>query len=57
MAPSGVQKEMIQPEDIFQCSEDGWTICRPINEVLKMTECAPLFMNAYRLRDAGISSI
>ena len=52
MAPSAVQKEMIQPDDIFQCDSAGMTVCKPAGE-LKLTECAPLFMLAYSMRDAG----
>jgi len=52
MAPSGVQKEMIQPCDVFECDLDGKIVCGPSSQ-LKLTECAPLFMNAYNLRNAG----
>ena len=52
MAPSGVQKEMIEPKDIFKCSSDGTVISAP-QTPLRLTECAPLFMNAYLFRDAG----
>lgn len=53
MAPSGVQKERIQPEDIFVLDREGNVLERPADESLKLTACAPLFFNAYRLRDAG----
>ncbi|KAJ3333544.1 hypothetical protein HDU76_006851 [Blyttiomyces sp. JEL0837] len=54
IAPSGVQKERIQPEDLFvvtpqrdilrsPCSSKGW----------KLSQCTPLFFNAYLMRDAG----
>jgi methylthioribulose-1-phosphate dehydratase len=52
MAPSGVQKERIGEDDIFELDEQGQVIRAPLGK-LKLTECAPLFMNAYRLRDAG----
>jgi methylthioribulose-1-phosphate dehydratase len=52
MAPSGVQKERIGEDDIFVLDEQGQVITAPLAK-LKLTECAPLFMNAYRLRDAG----
>ena len=52
MAPSGVQKEMIEPSDVFECDLSGEIICNPSSK-LKLTECAPLFMNAYNLRKAG----
>ncbi|MFN7954563.1 MAG: methylthioribulose 1-phosphate dehydratase [bacterium] len=53
MAPSGVQKERIQPQDLFTVDEQGAVLSRPADEALKLSECAPLFLNAYRLRGAG----
>ncbi|KFM60156.1 putative methylthioribulose-1-phosphate dehydratase, partial [Stegodyphus mimosarum] len=54
IAPSGVQKERIQPGDIFVVSADGCIISSPSEEKkLKISECTPLFMNAYHLRNAG----
>uniref|UniRef100_A0A8C5D4Z5 Methylthioribulose-1-phosphate dehydratase n=1 Tax=Gouania willdenowi TaxID=441366 RepID=A0A8C5D4Z5_GOUWI len=41
IAPSGVQKERIQPEDLFVCDMDQRDI-----------SCTPLFMNAYTMRGA-----
>lgn len=56
MAPSGVQKERIAPEDVFLLHADT-TACevvrRPSDPTLKLSECQPLFYSAYRLRDAG----
>lgn len=53
IAPSGVQKERIAPEDIFVLDEDGEIIEAPADADLKLSACAPLFYNAYRIRDAG----
>ena len=53
MAPSGVQKERIQPEDVFELTPDGDCLRSPKNPNLKLTECAPLFFNAFRQRGAG----
>ncbi len=53
MAPSGVEKEKIKPEDIFELDLRGEITKKPRNEKLKLTECAPLFMSAFDLRDAG----
>lgn len=57
MAPSGVQKERIQPEDVFVLAgeaELGCAVVRsPANPALRISECQPLFSNAYRMRDAG----
>lgn len=53
MAPSAVQKERIRPEHIFVLDRDGDIIERPDDPTLTLTACAPLFYNAYRLRDAG----
>ncbi len=57
MAPSGVQKERIRAEDVFLL--DGASLEQPkvlraaVDPDLKMSECQPLFFNAYRLRGAG----
>lgn len=55
VAPSGVQKERIQPEDIFVLAEDGETILEHprSSRPLKISECTPLFFNAYNIRNAG----
>lgn len=53
MAPSGVQKERIRPEDIFVLNLDGEVLERPEDPSLKLTACAPLFFAAMRQRDAG----
>lgn len=53
MAPSGVQKERLQEQDIFVLDLDGRVIEAPSNTKLKVSECAPLFFNAFRMRDAG----
>lgn len=53
MAPSGVQKERIAPEDVFVLDLDGEVVERPGNPALRVSECMPLFYNAYRTRGAG----
>ena len=53
MAPSGVQKERIQPEDVFVLDLEGQVLERPEDARLKLTECSPLFFHAFRARDAG----
>lgn len=52
MAPSGVQKERLRPEDLFELDEDG-TVRRAPAQGAKLSACAPLFFNAFRLRGAG----
>ncbi len=52
MAPSGVQKERLQPEDLFVLDESGDVLLAPPDE-FHLSECQPLFMNAYRLCNAG----
>ncbi|XP_068615985.1 methylthioribulose-1-phosphate dehydratase isoform X1 [Brachionichthys hirsutus] len=53
VAPSGVQKERIQPDDLFVCDADGTDIsCPPAWKALKKSQCTPLFMNAYAMRGA-----
>ncbi|KAH9494975.1 hypothetical protein Btru_018308 [Bulinus truncatus] len=54
IAPSGVQKERIQPEDIFVQTIDEQDIyLPPPSKKLKKSQCTPLFLNAYSMRNAG----
>ncbi len=57
IAPSGVQKERILPEDLFlldASSLDEPRILRqPKDSALRCSECTPLFLSAYRQRGAG----
>ncbi|KAF5916271.1 hypothetical protein HPG69_007352 [Diceros bicornis minor] len=51
IAPSGVQKERIQPEDMFVCDINEQDISGPPPyKNLKKSQCTPLFMNAYTIR-------
>ncbi len=52
MAPSGVQKERIQPEELFVLDREGDILSAPQGDYC-LSACKPLFMNAYRLRNAG----
>ncbi|KAG0258100.1 hypothetical protein BG011_003531 [Mortierella polycephala] len=52
IAPSGVQKERMQPQDLFVLEFANRNVLRkPL--VLKPSACTPLFYNAYTMRDAG----
>ena len=57
MAPSGVQKERMQPQDMFVLDSAGGelTAPRPLpgKPRLKLSQCAPLFQHAFTLRGAG----
>jgi len=53
MAPSGVQKERIAEEDIYVMDEAGTVLEGPTRPGVRPSECAPLFYNAFRMRDAG----
>ena len=53
MAPSGVQKERIVEDDLYELDMDGQVLSGPDRPGLKPSECAPLFFNAFRMRDAG----
>jgi len=54
IAPSGVQKERIKPEDLFvQDLAEKDLNCPPPEKKLKKSQCTPLFMNAYVKRGAG----
>lgn len=53
MAPSGVQKERIWPEDIFVLDAEGQVIQPPADPKLKVSACHPIFMGIYKRRGAG----
>ncbi|CAL5342644.1 unnamed protein product [Camellia sinensis] len=58
MSPSGVQKERTVPEDMYVLSSDGFILSSPRlkpypHNPLKCTDCAPLFLKAYEMRNAG----
>lgn len=52
IAPSGVQKERMTPDDVFVLDEEGRTLRAP-PEGLCVSACLPLFLLAYRLKNAG----
>ncbi|XP_017481964.1 PREDICTED: probable methylthioribulose-1-phosphate dehydratase [Rhagoletis zephyria] len=53
IAPSGVQKERMQPDDLFVQDDDGKDIQLPPDyKKLTKSQCTPLFMLAYRHRGA-----
>jgi methylthioribulose-1-phosphate dehydratase len=52
VAPSGVMKERLGPEDIFVLDSEGQVVAEP-GRGLKLSQCTPLFMAAYRQRGAG----
>ena len=51
MAPSGVEKERLQPSDIFELDRRGRI--KKAAPGKRLTACAPLFQAAYDHRDAG----
>lgn len=57
MAPSGVQKERMMPQDIFALDSDCGVLYSPMprwpGEAFRLSECAPLFSLPYSLRGAG----
>ena len=53
IAPSGVQKERMTPDQMFTLALDGAIIDRPLDETLRPSECTSLFLAAIRLRGAG----
>jgi len=58
MAPSGVQKERMEPDDMFVLDAQGNVLHTPVTrpppyKPPKLSECAPLFTAAYELRGAG----
>jgi hypothetical protein len=54
IAPSGVQKERIEPEHMFVGDIRGKDLALPAARLgLKKSQCTPLFMEAYVRRGAG----
>ncbi|KAJ9671611.1 hypothetical protein PVL29_025359 [Vitis rotundifolia] len=58
MSPSGVQKERMVPEDMYVLSPSGCFLSSPSpkpypNKPPKCSDCAPLFLKAYLMRNAG----
>jgi len=59
MAPSGVQKERLEANDLYTLDMDGNVLVPPLaasaggRPIPPVSACAPLFYNAYRLRNAG----
>ena len=53
VAPSGVQKERMRPEEMFTIALDGSPLTRPADPALRPSECSALFLRAINLRGAG----
>jgi len=54
MAPSGVQKEMIEPEWIYELDMRGEVVAGPDPRLgFAVSQCRPLFLAAMTLRGAG----
>ncbi|GFN98751.1 methylthioribulose-1-phosphate dehydratase [Plakobranchus ocellatus] len=54
IAPSGVQKERIKLDDLFVQTIKNEDLCMPpLKKKLKKSQCTPLFMKAYTMRNAG----
>ncbi|KAJ2380125.1 Methylthioribulose-1-phosphate dehydratase [Coemansia sp. RSA 2559] len=53
IAPSGVQKERIQPAELFVLALHTRQMLRSPQPPIKPSACTPLFYNAYTMRGAG----
>ncbi|CAI9088677.1 OLC1v1023080C1 [Oldenlandia corymbosa var. corymbosa] len=58
MSPSGVQKERMVEDDMYVLSPSGSILSAPLpkpypHKAPKCTDCAPLFLKAYHMRNAG----
>lgn len=52
--PSGIQKELLQAEDLFVEDTQLHQLCSPpAYKKLKKSDCSPLFMSCYELRNAA----
>ncbi|POM67112.1 2,3-diketo-5-methylthio-1-phosphopentane phosphatase [Phytophthora palmivora] len=58
VTPSGVPKERLQPEDLYVLDVDGNVLSSPKalpgKKAPKLSDCAPLFLNAHKLRKAAV---
>lgn len=58
MTPSGVQKERIQPDELFVLDINGLKLCTPERKAGTLrgpvlSDCASLFLHAFKQRNAG----
>jgi methylthioribulose-1-phosphate dehydratase len=53
IAPSAVQKERMEPEQMFSIALDGSIVSRPSDPTLRPSDCTALFLKAINLRGAG----
>ncbi|KAI3457450.1 hypothetical protein Pfo_014113 [Paulownia fortunei] len=58
MSPSGVQKERMMDEDMYVLSPSGSVLSEPLakpwpHKPPKCSDCGPLFLKAYEMRNAG----
>eukprot|EP00605_Chrysophyceae_sp_TOSAG23-4_P000775 GSChrysophyteH1.ASY1.ANO1.864.1 assembled CDS len=56
MTPSGVQKERISPDELFVLDVDNNVLASPTakpNFTPKLSDCSPLFLHAFKQRNAG----
>ncbi|TAK02761.1 MAG: methylthioribulose 1-phosphate dehydratase, partial [Candidatus Manganitrophaceae bacterium] len=54
MAPTGVHKERVRPEDLFIVDRRGGAVLRsPKNKTLRLSECATIFCLLINQRGAG----
>lgn len=59
MSPSGVQKERMTDEDMYVLSPNGSVLWEPLpkpwpHKPPKCSDCGPLFLKAYEIRNAGV---
>ena len=57
MTPSGVQKERIQPDELYVLDVEGEVLSvpnrKPGSRQPKLSDCSPLFLHAFKQRNAG----
>ena len=53
ITPSGVYKERLEADQIFEMNDEGEVTNSPSDTFLRQSQCTPLYMLVYKMRGAG----
>ena len=53
VTPSGVHKERLEADQIFEMNDEGEVTNRPSDTFLRQSQCTPLYMLVYKMCGAG----